>query len=119
MALLYAPESIPQTRESPSDLLDNPLRVVSTWIAMLVCSCTYLITHGPDEYIFFWEFAVIYPYTCNVMGWPRGDKLWVDIYLAGSWFLCYCAHLRKHGLRVEAVLMLAMVVPFQGPVLKM
>ena len=38
MALLYAPESI-QTRESASDLLDNPLRVVSTWIAMLACSC--------------------------------------------------------------------------------
>jgi hypothetical protein len=74
MALLYSSGSIPTARESPSDL-DNPLRVVSTWIAMLACSCTYLITHGPDEYIAFWVFAVIHPYTCNVMGWPRGEKL--------------------------------------------
>lgn len=29
MALLYSSDSIPTARESPSDLLDNPLRVVS------------------------------------------------------------------------------------------
>ena len=31
MALLYSSDSIPAARESPNDLLDNPLRVVSTY----------------------------------------------------------------------------------------
>ena len=94
MALLYSAGSIPQTRESPSDLLDNPLRVVSTWIAMLACLCTYLYTHGgPDEYITFWVFAVCHPYTCNVMGWPIGAH---NVVAFGDYLGTYLRILKKN-----------------------